>query len=357
MVHNPSTGEPSTPLTSPAGHATISLVIDRDADVGSAPGRELKQGTRSGRGCSPEDGGEIRVRNFVRALLAALGICSGCSKSPVLTPGQFTDECVQVLRAASPSLDVEVVKDLELRLTPPNGHEYASFLYNAYDTYRLDPTRKSEVIQTMATAILEMGTDGEAAIDQTRIVPVIKDRLWPQEAYQAMVSWGAEGGPDLYYEDFSRELIILYVQDSSTKMRYLRASALDEAQIERKALRALACANLKRLLPKIESHGANGIYVVTAGGTYEASLLLLDSLWDSGQFEVRGDIVVAIPTRDLLLVTGSEYPDGIRQVKQMVREAFAGGAYRLTQQLFVYRDGHFSEFDGAGEPNGPRLNR
>jgi uncharacterized protein YtpQ (UPF0354 family) len=172
-----------------------------------------------------------------------------------------------------------------------------------------------------------------------------------------MLSRGVKETPDIYYEHFTRELIVLYVQDSATKMRYLRSSDLDEAQIERKELRSLACANLKQLLPKLETSGADGIYMVTAGGTYEASLLLLDSLWTGGQFDVRGDIAVAIPTRDLLLVTGSGYPEGIRRVRQMAREAFTGGAYRLTQQLFVYRDGHFSEFEDAGEPNGPPLAR
>jgi uncharacterized protein YtpQ (UPF0354 family) len=88
--------------------------------------------------------------------------------------------------------------------------------------------------------------------------------------------------------------------------------------------------------------------MLTAGGDYEASLLLLDSIWSGGEMELKGEMVVAIPTRDLLLVTGSKDPEGIEKVKRMVKEA-SSGAYRLTQKLFVYRSGRFEEFTGASE--------
>jgi uncharacterized protein YtpQ (UPF0354 family) len=93
--------------------------------------------------------------------------------------------------------------------------------------------------------------------------------------------------------------------------------------------------------------------MITAGGDYEASLLVLDSIWSGGQMDVSGEAVVAVPTRDLLLVTGSQNPQGIEKVRQMVKEASDGGSYRLTQKLFVYRNGRFTEFKGNAEPDGP----
>jgi uncharacterized protein YtpQ (UPF0354 family) len=49
-------------------------------------------------------------------------------------------------------------------------------------------------------------------------------------------------------------------------------------------------------VPKIE---------MRAGGQYESSLLLAENIWSSGQIEVDGDVVVAVPAKDALLVTGS----------------------------------------------------
>jgi uncharacterized protein YtpQ (UPF0354 family) len=119
---------------------------------------------------------------------------------------------------------------------------------------------------------------------------------------------------------------------------------LEKAHIDRKELRGLACENLKRLLPKIERSGTNGLYMFTAGGDYEASLLLLDSVWSDVQKDVRGDVVVAIPTRDLLLVTGSQDTQGIEKVKQLVHKASVEGSYRLATKLFVFHDGRLEEF-------------
>ena len=116
--------------------------------------------------------------------------------------------------------------------------------------------------------------------------------------------------------------------------------------------------NLKRLIPKIEVRGTNGLYMVTAGGCLRGtSLLLLDSIWTGGQMRVQGDFVVAVPTRDLLLVAGSKDPQGIERVRQIVKQASSGGSYRLTPKLFVYRNGKIDEFSqdagaaNAGQPN------
>jgi len=85
--------------------------------------------------------------------------------------------------------------------------------------------------------------------------------------------------------------------------------------------------------------------------------LLLDSIWSAPQIDLQGDIVVAIPTRDLLLVTGSQNPKGIEEVKQIVKEASSRFSYRLTPKLFVYRSGRFDEFREGAEPSGPATNR
>lgn len=286
------------------------------------------------------------VKRFIQAGLAALGLCSGCSKSEVLTPGQFTNEFAQELRKASSELKVEVVKDLELKVTTADGRESTSFLDNAYDTYKLDPKSKQEVIQNfVASGIDTFESLGKSeALDRKLIVPVVKDRPWLEETRQALVARGATKLPEHVHEDLNAELIILYAEDSPKNIRYVGPKDLEDAHIERKELRTLACENLKRLLPKIERQGANGLFMITAGGDYEASLLLLDSIWSDIKREVRGDVVVAIPSRDLLIVTGSEDSQGIEKMKQIVQKSYAQGSYRLTTKLFVFHGGKLEEF-------------
>ncbi|HEY2082276.1 MAG TPA: DUF1444 family protein, partial [Verrucomicrobiae bacterium] len=144
--------------------------------------------------------------------------------------------------------------------------------------------------------------------------------------------------------ELNPELIVLYAEDSPKNMRYLTPADLERANLNRNELRNLASGNLRKLLPKIECHGANGLYMMTAGGDYEASLLLFDSMWTNFQKDVVGEVVVAIPTRDLLIVTGSDDDQGLDKMRQLVQKSYAEGSYRLTQKLFVFRDGKFIEF-------------
>jgi hypothetical protein len=45
---------------------------------------------------------------------------------------------------------------------------------------------------------------------------------------------------------------------------------------------------------------------------YEASILLIDEYWTRKNFDVAGDIVVFVPARNVVMVTGSEDEEGLR---------------------------------------------
>lgn len=237
------------------------------------------------------------------------------------------------------------MENLHLNVTGKEKLDFTLYLDNAYETYKLDPEQKDAVIRQFVSAAIETFAVSGEGVDKSRIVPVVKDRDWLEETKQALVPGGAKEVSWLVYEDLNAELVILYAEDSPKNIGYLTSDDLEKTDIKKKDLRALACKNLRNILPKIEMQGADGIYMLTAGGVYEASLLLLDSIWSGKQIEVKGDIVVAIPTRDILLVTGSDDKDGINKVKGIVKETLEdGGPYRLTSKLFVYRDGKFVEF-------------
>src|SRR5947207_1515818 len=95
------------------------------------------------------------MKRFVQLLLASVGLYSGCSKSEVLTPGEFTRAFAEALRKASPGLKVAIVRDLELKVTSADGRDSTSFLDNAYDIYKQDPKARAEVLRRFVAAGLE----------------------------------------------------------------------------------------------------------------------------------------------------------------------------------------------------------
>ena len=58
-----------------------------------------------------------------------------------------------------------------------------------------------------------------------------------------------------------------------------------------------------------------------------------------------GDYVVAVPARDLLMITGSNNQAGIAQLRALARQAVQQGAYTIVDTLFVFRNGNFERFE------------
>jgi len=269
---------------------------------------------------------------------------TGCADSGPMSTDDFTNAYVAALKKLQPQLDIEVVGDLELKTVLPDGREIRMYLHNAYDEYKVDPSDREEVIQRYTAASQAMAEESNAPLDVANIIPIVKDRLWIEETNAAMLQSGAKKGAGYVSEPLNDDLVILYAANSPRSIQYLSPDELKMANVQREELRKLACENLARILPTPEYHWGSDVCMITADGYFESSLLLLDSVWKSEAISVEGDMVVAIPNRDVLLATGSKNPASLRRLKKMAAKAYAEGSYRLTTQLFVRRDGKFERF-------------
>ena len=278
------------------------------------------------------------MRPLLGVLFSVVAICVAiCAE--MLTPPAFTQEFARALARTRPSANVSVAGDLKLTIKEMDGLVRNIQLNNAYNEYKLDPQRFDDLVATFS-AIFSQSASKEAGLDRTRIIPVIKDRQWLDELHNTLK---AKGVAQQHLADrFNDELVIVYAQDDPNRMRYLTTQ--EDFGLSREELRSLAVANLKRVLPKIEMGRVGDVALMSAGGNYEASLLLIDDIWSSGQIQVNGDIVVAIPTRDTLLVTGSRSRSGLKLVRELTAKFKAQGPYELTDTLFRYRDGRFTKF-------------
>jgi uncharacterized protein YtpQ (UPF0354 family) len=144
------------------------------------------------------------------------------------------------------------------------------------------------------------------------------------------------------FEDFVGELVVVYAEDTDKATRYPGASEIQGFEPGR--LRALAVENLMRLMPRIEMrHLAEGAYMITSHADYGASLILADDIWSGDQIKVTGDIVVAVPAKDVVLATGSRDRKNLTAIRQLTHD-LARGNGGLSEALFVYRKGRFVKF-------------
>ena len=276
------------------------------------------------------------------AMVAALVLAAGAARADTLTPRAFTERVARAALAAMPSAKVAINGELQFVVRYGNGASATSDLGKAYKTYEREPDHLDDIVQAQVSALMEAGGDanGLPKLDRTRIVPIIKDRGW----VEVMTRRGREQTPplELVAEPFNSDLVVVYAENRLGTLRIL--SNRDDVG-DRARLREASLTNLSRVLPKIEIRpGADGVLLITAGGEFDASLLLADNIWSGGQVKVDGDIVVAVPAKNVLIATGSHNAPGLARLRAAAAK-FAGGPNGLTSALFVYRDGKFVRFD------------
>ena len=246
------------------------------------------------------------------------GLMGGARAGEALDAADYTAAMAEALSAELAGRRVTVAAELELTVSYAEGSQ-SVWLRNLYGEYRRDPSLFGEIVDVYIAALTEAPRPHAVAgmPDRTRIVPVVKDRQWLDDNVRGLRDRGV--AVDFVYDDLNDELVVVYAEDSENRVRYLMAD--ENLGVKRDELRALAIANLKRLLPKIEMNLIDeGFAWFSAGGDYEASLLLFDGIWNGGQVAMDGDIVVAVPAKDMLLVTGSRNEKGLAAIRQLAAE-------------------------------------
>jgi hypothetical protein len=266
---------------------------------------------------------------------------TGGARAEDLSPQAFTAAFAAVASAALPDAKVKVAGDLNLETRSATGDTTATDLRNAYQVYLGDPGHLDAIMHRYVGLLVDtVHLSGVAPpVDRAHIVPILKPTAWAAGLLNQRKS-----APQTLpvTEPFNSELTIAYAEDLPSSICFLM---MRDDVGDRTQLHNLALANLQRLLPKIEmAAGADGIFLISAGGQYEASLLLADNIWSGGQIKVDGDIVAAVPAKDVLIVTGSRNAAGLARLRKVATD-LAKGPYALTPVLFVFRGGKFVAFD------------
>jgi hypothetical protein len=153
-------------------------------------------------------------------------------------------------------------------------------------------------------------------------------------------------GPDVAHP-FAAGLAVTYVAVAAPEQP-LGWADLTALRIDERALRHHALDNLDAMLAGVSLHGSPPALMVSFHGI-ESSLLLADAFWDGLPIDLPGDPVVAVPARDVLLITGSGSPAGLAKATRCVdRVFFAGSHHLLIQDLLTRRGGRWQVFDPAG---------
>lgn len=158
---------------------------------------------------------------------------------------------------------------------------------------------------------------------------------------------GTELGDQAPVVRASKGFGVFYAVDEGRHFAYvtqgeLRASDMTAEQLHQTGLRNLA-ALVKGDQPGLSLHGDGPARGLAMGGHFEASLVLLDALWD-GPLKPRipNGAVVAIPARDVCAFCDADSAEGIAQLRLLVQSVTQDGDHLLSDTLFVRRNGSWT---------------
>lgn len=144
---------------------------------------------------------------------------------------------------------------------------------------------------------------------------------------------------------FSHEAAVFYVYDDGNNFTYVTDRMRDEAGLSREQLHEVGLTNLAGRFPDMEIHQGNDMLVVTGDENFEASMILLDRLWDQlSEAHFPNGPIAALPARDVLGLCDAD-SSAIDKLRATVQKMWEDDAAHLLARA-LYRRGP----DGAWEP-------
>ena len=148
-------------------------------------------------------------------------------------------------------------------------------------------------------------------------------------------------GDQYVFDALFDELVVGYSTGHPHGERLLAWPDFERLRMSRRELRQRAAEHLDASLDRIRFHGQPPAVMLSFDGI-ESSVLLCDEFWDGLEGRVPGSVVVGVPARDVVIMTGSRSAAGMAKVRRAVdRMFFAGARHPLRRGLLVRQNGRW----------------
>jgi Uncharacterized protein conserved in bacteria len=260
-----------------------------------------------------------------------------------LTESEFVRLFAMRQAAEMTGSTVRITGTREVTIKLPDGSELKQFLDNAWTDAR-ESSNRVEVCEKYLTALKQSQKDfseNAGPLDTNAIVAVVRD----DQFLNQLEKYGTQKTNRVVEEPLVADLHVAYGRDSQRGMAYLTEGERARLGLDFPELRKLAIVNLHRILDAPRRVGDGPVYMIVADGTYESSLLLADKLWESQAPLVKGELVAAVPARDVLMFTGSGSPDGLKELRESASRVYKDASHAISRTLLVRRNGRWERFE------------
>lgn len=175
----------------------------------------------------------------------------------------------------------------------------------------------------------------------TQIVPILKG-TGSHATRGEPFALSADDSPVL--RPFAADIVIAYAFNLPDRLVYMNRRQLAETGMSEAQLHTLAVGNLPSHISDLTFRDLdNGLFAVSCGGVLEASLLLLDALWEKFAPRLPGMPLATVPARDLLFVTGSKNPGSMQKMAKCSRVELAQPELEISRAVLSRAGGRWEK--------------
>ncbi|BAM47026.1 DUF1444 domain-containing protein [Amphibacillus xylanus] len=188
-----------------------------------------------------------------------------------------------------------------------------------------------EIVSHVKLSLQMISQKAELIGNEKNIFPVIRSTSFPKES---------KTGKKLVYQDHTAETRIYYAIDFGQTYQLIDQDLLDQANWSESQLKEMATFNL-RSLPidlKKDTVAGNDFYFVSANDGYDASRILNESWLIEMKERVKGELALAVPHQDTLIIADVQNDMGYDILAQMAMQYFAEGRVPITALSFLYEN-------------------
>jgi hypothetical protein len=222
-----------------------------------------------------------------------------------------------------------------LKVIWPDGANSVVNLANMWVECLQTPDERRNIIERFLRILVHQQIEDEP-IDIQNILPLVREAAWIE--YLGDERHGVT-------EHLAGDLWVAYGIDRPEATDILRRKDAQKLGLEANELRRLALDNLSRLLPDVNIWQHDEWIEISADDSvYICGLLLLDAFWEELERRVTEDLVVVVPTREILLVTGSASSAGIAAIRAEADSIIDNGHHVVSNTLLRRTNGQWAVY-------------
>lgn len=188
-----------------------------------------------------------------------------------------------------------------------------------------------EAVHYVDAALQAMATPFTVKGNEKNIFPVIRSTSFPTHVNEK----------ELLFEEHTAETRIYYAVDRDVTFTLLTQEMVEQEQLDKAKIKEMALFNVRSLKidAKKDQVAGNSFYFINQNDGYDASKILNEQLLKQYASQAEGELVVAVPHQDVLIIADIKNETGYDILAQMVFQFFSSGKTAITALPFVYNDG------------------